>query len=143
MHVDHAQARDGEQRVWKEPPVGCYHAEIRSRVTHGSKEGLVPQTLRLQNRDSVRERHFLGSCVDEVLPASFRPIRLRHDQRHGVPGGEQSLERRHCERWRTEVGDAQRRRGHHFPVRLSFWILRTIMSRLIPRSRSMNTMPSR
>ena len=31
VHVDHAQARDGEQRVWEEPPVSRYHAEIRSQ----------------------------------------------------------------------------------------------------------------
>ena len=60
-----------------------------------------------------------------LLAAAARPIRLRDDADHRVPGREQRVERRDGELRRAEEHDPQRRSGvYHLPARVSFRILR-------------------
>ena len=139
------EPRDREQRVRQDPPVGCDHAEVRlaSRALLAGRPRRAASSGCSTGMPCASATAFVG-CRDEVLPASLRPIRLRHDARPRRAGSaSRRCERRHGERRRAEVDDAQAGERHHLPARFSFWILRTIMSRLIPRRRSMNTMPSR
>jgi hypothetical protein len=77
----------------------------------------------------------------KLMAPSAGTVRLRNDRDNGMTGRDQRLERRGRERGRPEEHDAER--IYHLPDFLSFWIFLTIMSRLMPRSRSMKTMPSR
>ena len=76
------------------------------------------------------------------LPAAAGTIRLRDDADNLVRRrGQQRVERGHGEGRRAEEHDPQA--IYHLPARVSLWIFFTIMSRLMPRGRSTNKLPSR
>ena len=158
MDVDHPETRDGEDRVGEDPPVGGDDPEVGVPGGERVQKRLVLHPRRLKDRQARRQRARLHRRVGHLLTAAARLVGLGHDTDHGVRGGgEQGVERRHGKLGRAENDDAQRRhrgrngaphlglrRGvHHLPARVSFWILRTIRSRLMPRSRSTNSAPSR
>ena len=104
----------------------------------------ILQPLGLQHRQPAATARALTGRVRRLLAAAARPIRLRDDA---------------DDRWReassaSSVGTANSgvpknttRSGaaslYHLPARVSLRILRTIMSRLMPRRRSTNSVPSR
>jgi len=75
--------------------------------------------------------------------AAPRPIGLGDDPHNHVRRREQTVERGDGKLRRAEKHDAKRTPGYHLPARVSFLILRTIRSRLMPRRRSTNSVPSR
>ena len=140
VHVDHTEPGRGENGIGQNLAVGGDDAQIGSKGGQRVDEAAVFQPLGLQNRHARIERAAFHRRIGCFLPAAPRPIGLRHDADHVMPGAEQRVERRHGKCWRAEKDNAQR---HHFPARVSFRILRTMRSRLMPRSRSTNNAPSR
>ena len=85
----------------------------------------------------------LTGASDLLLAAPARPIGLRHHADDAVRRGEQRVERRHRELRRAEEHDRERRARHHFRPSTASGSCATIRSRLMPRSRSTNSVPSR
>ncbi len=134
VHVNHAERRDAEQLVGQELAVGRHDAEVRRESRDLAEKGRVFQSLRLQNRDSARQRQRFRRRRCQVMAAPFRPIGLR-DERDDVmcsrrvgpprspPRSSEPLKRRHRKLRRAEVDDAQplsRAGSHHRPLRFSF-----------------------
>ena len=79
-----------------------------------------------------------------LLATPARPIGLGHDAHHNMPGRQQRGESGDGELGSAEEHDAKRHGGrHHFPARVILRIFLTMRSRLMPRTRSRNSMPSR
>ena len=141
MHVDHAEPRNREQRVGQNLAVGRDDAKV------GQSRRTVPRKASSLSRSAAgpacprSSASCLGRRRRHVLPAALRPIGLRD-----------TTATTSCREDRADdasVGTANagvpkntmrsRRSTHHFPARFSFWILRTMRSRLMPRSRSTKT----
>src|SRR5262249_16076961 len=101
------------------------------------------EAVRLQDGNSCLERARFDRRIRNVMASAARAIRLGNGSDDAVARSEQRVERRDGERGRPEEHDAQGAARYHFPVRVSFLIFRTMMSRLMPRSRSTNSVPSR
>ena len=157
VHVDHAEPRDRQNRLGEDAPVRGDDAEVGVPAGQGVEKRRILHALRLQHGEAGRQRARLDRRVGHLLAAASRPVGLRDDADHGVRRrGEQRVQRRHGELRRAEEDDAKGRHGrhwgadvglrrgaHHLPARVSFWIFRTIRSRLMPRRRSTKSAPSR
>jgi hypothetical protein len=148
MRIDHSQPWQFEERGRQYPTVSNYDTKIELPGAQALEQGGVLQTLGLKNWKLGPKRDLLDRCVTVALSAPAGTIGLRHDAGHGMPGAKQVFEGGNRESWRSEEGDPQSRpcvgvHAHHVPAFISFRIFRTIRSRLIPRSRSTNNVPSR
>ena len=148
MRVDHPQPWQLEECGRQDPTVRDHDTKIELPAAQGLEQGGVQHALRLKNWKPGPKRDLLDRCVTVALAAPAGTIGLRHDARHGMPGAKQVFEGGDRESWRSEEGDPQSRpyvgvHAHHVPAFIIFRIFRTIRSRLIPRSRSTNNVPSR
>jgi hypothetical protein len=94
VNVDHAESRDGEERVREDPAKRDDDAEIRVEIADLLQESFVANLCRLQNGNAVRERHLFGWRGLQLLAAAPRAIRLGDDGHDFVPRRDQRLERR-------------------------------------------------
>ena len=145
VDVDHAEPRDAQERVRQDPPVRGDDAEVGPERGHRREKLVFLEPGRAEAPE--RRRATASSLVGVAATRWPRPFgRSGCDTTADDLRGrrlEEGRQRRHRELRRAEVDDSQRRRRHHRPARFSLWIFRTIRSLLIPRSRSMNTVPSR
>ena len=138
VDVDGPETRGLQQGVGQDPAVGGDDGQVGLVRCDLLPEVLRPEPLRLEHRDAVLRREALDrGRADPASPAP-RPVRSGDGGDDAVRGVEQALERR-----QGEGGSSEEDGLYHFPVRCSLWILRTISSRLSPRSRSRNSEPSR
>ena len=148
MRVDHSQPRQFEECGRQDSTVRDHDTKIELPAAQSLEQGSVLHALRLKNWKIGLERDLLDGRVTVTLSAPARTIGLRHDAGDGMGGAKQVCEGGNRESWRSEEGDTHGRprfglRAHHVPALIIFRIFRTIRSRLIPRSRSTNNVPSR
>ena len=142
VDVDQAEPRRRQDRVGEDLSVRGDDAEVRAQRGEAVEKRLILQAFRLQHGKAGGERARLHRRVRHPVAAAARAIRLCHDADHGVwRCGEQRVERRHRELRRAEEHDSKP--VYHLPARESFRIFRTMRSRLMPRRRSTNSVPSR
>src|SRR5512132_2596084 len=135
MDVDHAASEGPDHRLGQDPAVGCDNAEIRLEGVKGFPEFSRLQALGLEEGYAGLDREALHGTERHVLPAPAGTVWLCDDTHHQVPRAYEPPQGRRGKRRRTKEDETER---HHLPDFLSFWMRRTIMSRLIPRSRSTN-----
>ena len=140
MHVDHPETRHREQCVGNQLAVGGHHAEVGSQRLELAGHVRIAQGGGLQHRQSAFDGQRLHRSGGHLLSPAAGPVGLGDDAGDLMAGREQFLERGHREARRAEEHDAQ---AHHFPVRSSFLIFRTMKSFWRPRSRSTKSVPSR
>ena len=139
MHVDETARRNCQQPLRKDLAVGGDDPDIRLICREGCFPGFAGQLLRLLDRNAVLERYRLHRPDHDALTAPARPVWLGDGDHDLVRRSENRPQCRDGKRRCSEKCDAH----YHLPARASFLILRTIMSRLMPRSRSTNRQPSR
>ena len=145
VDVDHAEPRRGEHGVGEDLPVGGDDAESASSAASAVEEGRDPSAVSGCSTGRPRcERPRLDRRVGRLLAAAARPIRLRddaddRDARDASSASSVGTANAGVPKNTTRSGA----RAHHLPARVSFRILRTMRSRLMPRSRSTNSVPSR
>ena len=140
MHVDHPEARHRQQRVGNQLTVGRHDAKVGPQRRELAGHGRIAQGGWLQHCQAAFHGQRLDGPRGHLLSSATRPVGLGDDAGDLVAGTEQRLEGGHREPGRAEEHDAQ---GHHFPVRSSFLIFRTMRSFWSPRSRSTKSVPSR
>jgi hypothetical protein len=143
MNVEEAEPRQLEQRFRQQLSVRSDDAEIGPKLRQRGQKRGVSQALGLENGQAAGRGARLYRRVNRSLAATSRAIGLGDDGDDQVPRGEERVEGRHGELGRAEKDDAQLAGHYHLPARASFLIFRTMRSRLIPRSRSTKSRPSR
>src|SRR5206468_8993068 len=104
----------------------------------GIEKRRILQPLRLEDRNVGSHGARLHGSVGRPVPAPAGPIGLRDDADDAVARGEQRVERGDRELGGSKEDDPQTVARYHLPARVSFRILRTMRSRLMPRKRSTN-----
>jgi hypothetical protein len=143
VNVDESLARHREYGVGQNPAVGGDNAEIRLDRLQVVEKDRIFQAFRLENRQTGCHRAHLHRSVARPVAAAARSIGLRDDADEAVARLEERVERGDRELRRAEEHDPEAGSLYHLPVRVSFRILRTMRSRLMPRSRSTKSIPSR
>lgn len=140
MNIEEAEARNVEECLGEDLPERGHDAQIWSQSRERGEESVFLEAIGLKDRHAARKGCGLGRRIAHALLAAARPVWLRHEGHDLVAGCLQGLEGGYGERGRAEVHDPQ---GgwlcvwhYHRWLRRSFWILRTIRSRLMPRNRS-------
>ena len=143
VHIDEAQRRQCQHVLGQDPAVRGDDAEVGLQAAKLTEKEAVLETGGLQDRQRGRNRARLDRRIGRLLAAPVRPIRLRHDTDDGMRRLQQGVERGNGKRRCAEKDDPDRTPFYHLPARDSLRIRRTITSRLMPRRRSTNNMPSR
>ena len=143
MNVEEAEPGRGEHGIGEDFPVRRDDSQIGAQCGERSQEPGIRQPIGLKKRQPCRGGADLDGRGGRLLTTAARAIGSRHDADDVMVRPQQRVERRHGEVRRAEEHEPQPVNRHHLPARVSFLILLTIRSRLMPRSRSTNSVPSR
>ena len=144
VHVDEALFRNGQHRIGQDLAVRSDDAEIGIQRPQALEKSVVTQAGRLQDGQAELFGKLFDRSRLRMLATPARSIGLRDDSDNRMPRIVQGLKSGNREFWSAEEDDPQRRgRRHHFPARAILRIFLTIRSRLMPRTRSRNSFPSR
>ena len=143
MDVDQTERRRRDDRFGQNLSVRGDHSQLGLERSQRLKEPVIYQPPWLKNGHAVLERQPLDGRFAHLLSSIAWPIGSRDDADQSVGGAEEGGKRRHRKFRSAKEHDAKPRGRYHLPARLSFLIRRTIRSRLMPRSRSMKSCPSR
>ena len=144
MHVDESKARDLQDSLGEDASVCHHHAEVCVERPKRVQESFLTKAFGLKNGKTMFERDLFHRPRLGSLAAPATTIGLRDNTHHLMPRVVERLECRNGEFWGAEEDDSKGRSvRHHFPARASLRIFLTIKSRLMPRTRSRNSLPSR
>ena len=79
MDIDTAQLGQINERLWQELSVGDDNDQVRSKGSQLLQNALLPDLLRLTDRDVMGQRHLLHRRSQKLHAPVFRLIRLGVD----------------------------------------------------------------